>query len=197
MGNFISGADSYLDVYKFNSDQNIDFAFSQLRTFETVKAAGQQQALAQVANVGGLGGGGGGFSALTPWGNSPSIWLGVSNFFVIAATLMVPIGVILAVLTFLMRLGPGAAFMSVFTAMTFGSIWFIYHTAWGRRLATYSTLMVYGLIIGSLSGTVATVAYVNTEVPAVAVAGAVAGAGGDQSKYVIYYPPVPPTPVRV
>ena len=198
MGNFYSGANSYLDVYKFDSDSNIDFQFNQLRTFETVKAAGQQQALAQVANVGGLGGGGagGGFSAATPWGNSPSIWLGFSNFFVLSAALVVPVGIVLGVLSFVLHLGRIAAFLSIFAAVMFGSIWFIYHTERGRRLATYATLTMYGLFAGVVAGTIAAIAYTEP-IAVVNVVGAGGAAGGgvvDRNTY--YYPPVPVAPVR-
>lgn len=196
MGNFYSAADSYLDVFKFSSDDQIDFEFSQLRTFETVKAAGQQQALAQVANVGGLGGGGGGFSALTPWGNTPSIWLGVSNFFVVSAVLVVPAATIVAILAFVLHLGRVAAFLSVFFAATFASIWFMYHTRRGLSLSTYPALALYGMLIGGVAGLVAALTYsepaaapANNNVVAVVPVGAAGGADA-------YYPAVPARPAR-
>jgi hypothetical protein len=193
MGNFYSGANSYLDVYKFDSDSNIDFQFNQLRTFETVKAAGQQQALAQVANVGGLGGGGGGFAAATPWGNSASIWLGLSNFFVLSAALVVPVGIVVAVLSFVLYLGRAAAFFSVFAAVMSASIWFIYHTERGRRTAMYFTLTLYGLVCGLVGGAIAAAAY--TEPVTVVNVGGAAGGVADRDNY--YYPRVPVAPVRL
>jgi len=192
MGNFLSTGNSYVDVWKFSSDQDIDFQFDQLRTFETVRAAGQQQALAQVANVGGLGGGGGGYSALTPWGDTPSIWLGVSNFFVVSAVLVVPAASIVAVLAFVLHLGRVAAFLSVFFAATFASIWFMYHTRRGLSLATYPSLALYGMMIGGVAGLVAALTYAE---PAAAPANnvvPVAAAGGADA----YYPVVPARPVR-
>jgi hypothetical protein len=189
MGNFYSASESYLDVFKFASDDQIDFEFNQMRTFETVKSAGQQQALAQMANVGGLGGGGGGFSALTPWGNTPSIWLGVSNFFVVSAVLVVPVATIVAVLAFVLHLGRVAAFFSVFFAVTFASIWLMYHTRRGLSLSTFPTLALYGIVIGGVAGLVAALVY--SEPAAAPAVGAVPidGAG-------VYYPVVPARPVR-
>lgn len=202
MGNFYSAADSVVDVYKFSSDQQIDFQFSQLRTFETVKAAGQQQALAQVANVGGLGGGGagGGFSALTPWGNTPSIWLGVSNFFVVSSVLVVPAAIITAILAFVLHLGRVVAFLSVFFAVSWAAIWFMYHTQSGLRLATFPQLSLYGLFAGAIAGAVAAVAY-PAETPAAAgaaggAAGGVAVGGGGTAAQYPMLPALPAQPVR-
>ena len=173
MGNFIerlpfySSTNSYVDVWKFGTDDQIDFEFKQMRQWETVKSAGQQQALAQIANVGGLGGGaGGGYSALTPWGNTPAIWLGVSNFFVVSAVVAVPLLLVLSVVVFLAELGRVAAFFSVFGASLFASIWLLYHTPLGIRLATFPALTLYGVIFGCVAGGVAAVLYSESARPA-------------------------------
>lgn len=195
MGNFLSVSESYVDVWKFDSDSQIDFEFDQLRTWETVKAAGQQQALAQVANVGGLGGGAGGFSALTPWGQSPSIWLSLSNFFVVAAAIVVPAATVIAVLAFTLHFGGAAAALSVFFAVLFGSIWLMYHTTRGLRLATFPTLTLYGLMAAGIAATVAALGY--RDPPSQqqdANAGGVAAGGGSQTRAL--KPLLPAQPVR-
>jgi uncharacterized membrane protein YphA (DoxX/SURF4 family) len=158
MGNFFSASTAFVEVAQMDSKMEIDFQFEQMRQWETVKAAGQQQALAQIANVGGLGGGGA-WSAATPWGNTPSIWLGVSNFFAMLAVLVVPASIAFAIAAFLLKLGRGAAFAAVFLACTFAGAWFLYHTTWGRTISTTPMLAVYTLAFGVLGGGIAAALY--------------------------------------
>jgi K+-transporting ATPase A subunit len=168
MGNFLSSSEAFVEVAQMDSKMEIDFQFSQMRQWEAVKAAGQQQELAQIANVGGLGGGGGGLSAATPWGNTPSVWLGVSNFFAMLAILVVPASIAFAIAAFLAKLGRSSAFASVFLACTFAGAWFMYNTMWGRSISTTPMLFVYALAFGLLGGGVAAALYSEPAVQAAA-----------------------------
>jgi hypothetical protein len=129
---------------------------------------------------------------LTPWGNTPSIWLGISNFFVVASMLVVPAGLIMSVLSYVLHLGRVAAFLSVFVTVMFASIWLMYHTQRGLRLSTLPTLTFYGFLIGGISGLVAALTYSEPAVVAANVVpvGVDGGAGN-------LYPAVPARPVRL
>lgn len=167
MGNILSASEAFVEVAQMDSKSEVDFQFQQMRTWETVKAAGQQQQLAQIAAVGGLGGaGGGGFAAATPWGNTPMIWLGVSNFFAMLAFLVVPVSIAFAVAAFVAKLGRASAFVSVFLAFTFACAWFLYHTTWGRTISTTPMLFVYALAFGLIAGGVAAGLYTDPPVAA-------------------------------
>lgn len=152
MGNFVSSASSYIDVYKFNTFAEIDMQQEMLRQFEVSKAAGQQQMLAQVANVGGLGGGGGYWSAMTPWGNTSSIWLGANNFF---QTIGPPLAVVFTIFTVIgifARLPPGAIFGGMFATMFFAMMWIMYHTFLGMQYITTPRLLMSSIVVGITAG---------------------------------------------
>lgn len=52
MGNLIRGANGYIDVYKMNAFQTMDYHKDQRKFAATVQSYAQQQVLAQVSNAG-------------------------------------------------------------------------------------------------------------------------------------------------
>lgn len=156
MGQFESSLQGYIHVYKMNTFAQIDFQQEIQRQLEVAKAAGQQQQLAQVANVGGIGGGGsggGGFwSAITPWGDRASIWIGLSNMLQTLAVPLVPLFAILTAVTWLVGLAPWVIFLNIFLCAMFAMAWVQYNMTSPEYITTPRPTMfsiVGGLIVGS------------------------------------------------
>jgi len=158
MGNLLAGANSYFDVYVWNTSQQIDFEFSQMRMMQESQAAGRQEVLAQLANVGTLatpgGGAGGGFSAVTPWGYAPAFWIGVSNFLALAAVIMIPVSIVLTIIVHLNSIGMVYAWLTYFSLFFFFFEIALYYSAAGRRQISTDRNHLYSLGLGLIVATI-------------------------------------------
>lgn len=158
MGNLISGVGTYFDVWVWNTPQQIDFEFSQMKMMNEAQAAGRQELLAQLANTGTLAsaGGGGGLAGAAPWGYAPAFWIGVSNFFALAALIMVPGAIAMAIVVHLTRFGSVYAWLAYFLLFFFLAEIILYYSSVGHRLISTDRNHIYSLLFGLILSTILT-----------------------------------------
>lgn len=80
MGGVYSSVSSYVDVWKMDAFNEIDYQDDLRDQFETIRAFGRQEALTQTVRAGGFGGGPIGYGVSSKFGNNANLWLSVNSW---------------------------------------------------------------------------------------------------------------------
>ena len=144
MGNVTEGFKGYVDVWKMNTFDEINFQQELREQYATVQAVESQKLLQQIARSGGLGGGGiGGTLGNADLGNQGIFWRRWNNYLYTNAGAIAFVSVICAIIAFLVKNTFFFGF-SVF-AFSFAAVGFLSQaTLSGNKRAEVFTSKIYG-----------------------------------------------------
>ena len=148
MGNVQEGFKGYVDVWKMNTFDEINFQQELREQYATVQAVESQKLLQQIARSGGLGGGGGGGAmGNADLGNQGVFWRRWNNYLYTNAGTIAFVAIICGIIAFLVE-DPFFFGFSIF-AFTFAATGYISQaTLSGNKRAEVFTSKIYAGAFG-------------------------------------------------